>query len=89
MATKAPAEVNYAGSEELIKKLYDGIDELKDVITIDNERNRVSFCINMYLTKEISTLYDAICQAKPTLATMDYKALEEIVSKKLKEKGIN
>jgi hypothetical protein len=89
MGTKAPAEINYSDSEEPIKKLYTGIDELKEIIPVDNERNRLSFCINLYLSKEISSLYDAICQAKPVSSTVDFKALEEIVKKKLKEKGIN
>lgn len=89
MTTKAPAEVNYVDSEVTIKKLYNAIDELKDIVTIDNERNRLSFCLNLYLTKEIATIYDAICQAKPKSSTLDFKALEEVVSKKFKEKGIN
>jgi hypothetical protein len=89
MSTKAPAEINYSDSEETIKKLYTGIDELKDIISVDNERNRLSFCINLYLSKEISSLYDAIVQAKPVSSTVDFKELEEIVKKKLKEKGIN
>lgn len=89
MGTKAPAEINYSDNDEPIKKLYTGIDELKDIIAVDNERNRLSFCINLYLNKEISSLYDAICQAKPVSSTVDFKKLEEIVKKKLKEKGIN
>jgi hypothetical protein len=89
MTTKAPADINYSDSEETIKKLYTGIDELKEIIPVDNERNRLSFCLNLYLSKEISSLYDAIVQAKPVSSTVDFKELEEIVKKKLKEKGIN
>jgi len=89
MTTKAPADINYSDSEETIKKLYTGIDELKEIIPVDNERNRLSFCLNMYLNKEIASIYDAIVQAKPVSSTVDFKELEEIVKKKLKEKGIN
>lgn len=88
MTTKAPADINYFESDNQIKMLYTAIDELKDIVTIDNERNRLSFCLNLYLSKEIASLYDAILQAKPKSSTLDFKALEEVVSKKLKEKGI-
>jgi len=89
MTTKAPADINYSDNEEQIKKLYTGIDELKEIIPVDNERNRLSFCLSLYLNKEITTVYDAIVQAKPSSSTIDFKALEEIVRKKLNEKGIN
>ena len=88
MGTKAPAEINYFKSDKQIKMLYTAIDELKDIIAIDNERNRLSFCLNLYLGKEVASIYDAILQAKPKSSTVDFKVLEEIVTKKLKEKGI-
>lgn len=89
MTTKAPADVNYTDSEVLIKKIYTAIDELKDYVPTDNERNRISFCINLYFEKQIDTIYDALCQAKPKSSTVDFKELEQIVIKKFKEKGIN
>jgi len=89
MTTKAPAEINYSDSESQIKKLYTAIDELKNIITIDNERNRLSFCLNLFFTKEIASIYDAILQAKPKSSTVDFKKLEQLVVEKFKEKGIN
>lgn len=89
MTTKAPAEVNYFDDSVKIKKLYSAIDELKDVIIEDNDRNRLSFCINLYFEKEIGSLYDAIVQAKPNSLIYNFKVLEELVTKKLNEKGIN
>ncbi len=88
MTTKAPAEVNFADPESRIKKLYSAIDELKETIPVDNDRNRLSFCLNMYFEKEIDSVYDAIMQAKPA-SSVDFKALEELVVKKFKERGIN
>ena len=52
-------------------------------------RNRLSFCINLYFEKEIGSLYDAIVQAKPNSSIYNFKVLEELVTKKLNEKGIN
>lgn len=89
MTTKAPAEVNYFDDSVKIKRLYSAIDELKDVIIEDNERNRLSFCINLYFEKEIGSLYDAIVQAKPNSSKVNFKVLEELIMKKLNEKGIN
>lgn len=89
MTTKAPAEINYFDSETQIKKLYTAIDELKNIVTIDNERNRLSFCLNLFFTKEIASIYDAILQAKPKSSTVDFKKLEQLVIAKFKEKGIN
>ncbi len=88
MTTKQPAGVDFAGDDAPIKKLYSGIDELSDVIPVDNDRNRLSFCLNLYLNKEVASIHDAIQQAQPNSATVDIKVLEEMVSKKLKEKGL-
>jgi hypothetical protein len=88
MTTKQPAGVNYLDDNAPIKKLYNGIDELKEVIPVDNDRNRLSFCLNLYLTKEIATIQEAIHQAQPRSATVDFGVLEDMVSKKLKEKGL-
>lgn len=89
MTTKAPPDVNYFDETARIKKLYASIDELKDTVPVDNDRNRLSFCLNLYLEKEIDSVYDAIVQAKPASSIVDYKALEELIVKKLKEKEIN
>jgi len=89
MATKPPADVNYFDADSQIKKLYSAIDELKDTVIVDNERNRLSFCLNLYFQKEISSIYEAIVQAKPTSSKVDFKELESLVVNKFKEKGIN
>jgi hypothetical protein len=88
MTTKPPAGIQYVDEGDSLKKLYSAIDELKDVIPFDNDRNRLSFCINMYLNKEADSVADAIQQAKPVSALVEFKALEEIILKKLKEKGL-
>lgn len=87
MTTKAASEVNFADPDSRIKRLYSAIEEMKEIVPVENDRNRLSFTLNMYLEKEINTVYDAIVQAKPG-SSVDYKALEELVLKKFKEKGI-
>jgi hypothetical protein len=88
MTTKPPAGIQYVDEGDSLKKLYSAIDELKDVIPFDNDRNRLSFCINMYLNKEADSVADAIQQAKPVSALVEFKDLEKIILKKLKEKGL-
>lgn len=88
MTTKQPAGVNFAGDDAPIKKLYAGIDELSDILPVENDRNRLSFCLNLYLNKEVGTIHDAIQQAQPNSSKVDFKTLEEMVTKKLKEKGL-
>jgi hypothetical protein len=88
MSTKAPAGIKYFDEGDTIKKLYSAIDELKDAVPANNDRNRLSFCLNMFLNKEAESVADAIQQAKPGSATVEFKVLEEIISKKLKEKGL-
>jgi len=83
MTTKPPAGIQYADEGDSLKKLYSAIDELKDVIPFDNDRNRLSFCINMYLNKEADSVADAIQQAKPVSALVEFKDLEKIILKKL------
>jgi hypothetical protein len=88
MTTKPPAEVNVFDPDIAIKKLYNAIDELEDVITVPNDRNRLSFCLNLYLNNETDSVLNAIYQAQPRSTTVNYKELEEMVVKKLKEKEI-
>jgi hypothetical protein len=88
MTTKPPAEVNYFDAEQEIKKLYSAIDELETVVTVPNDRNRLSFCLNMFMNKETDTIYNAILQAQPRSSTVNYNELEKMVLKKLEEKGI-
>jgi hypothetical protein len=88
MTTKPPAEVNYYDAETEIKKLYSAIDELSEIISVPNERNRLSFCLNMYLNNESDSIYNSIVQAQPRSSTVSYGELEKIVVKKLEEKSI-
>lgn len=88
MTTKPPAGINYSDESDPLKKLYSAIDELKDVVPFANDRNRLSFCINLFLNKEADSVADAIQQAKPGSALVEFRALEELILKKLKEKGL-
>jgi hypothetical protein len=88
MTTKPPADVNYFDSEILIKKLYAAIDELKETIPVPNDRNRLSFCLNMYLKNESDSVLNAIIQAQPCSSTVKYTELEKMIVKKFEEKGI-
>lgn len=88
MTTKTPAEVKYFDAEASIKKLYSSIDELENIVPVSNDRNRLSFCLNMYLNNETETVLNAIIQAQPRSSTVNYNELEKLVLKKFEEKGI-
>jgi hypothetical protein len=88
MTTKPPAEINYSDPEKQIKKIYDAIDELNSIIPVPNDRNRLSFCLNMYFSNETESILNAIIQAQPRSSTVGYAELETIVVKKFEEKGI-
>jgi len=88
MTTKPPAEVNLFDADAAIKKLYAAIDELDNVITVPNDRNRLSFCLNLYLNNETDSIMNAIIQAQPRSSTVNYTELEKMVDLKLKEKGL-
>ena len=88
MTTKSPAEVKFFDIETEIKKLYTAIDELDEIIPVPNDRNRLSFCLNMYLNNETDSVFNAIFQAQPRSSKVDYKELEKLVIKKLEEKGL-
>jgi len=88
MTTKPPAEVNLFDADEAIKKLYTAIDELGNIITVPNDRNRLSFCLNLYLNNETDSVLNAIIQAQPRSSTVSYTELEKLVDQKLQEKGL-
>lgn len=88
MTTKPPAGINYESDDSRIKKIYTAVDELKDVIPVDNERYRLSFCLNMYFNNEITDFLDAIDQANPVSSKLDYPELQKRLEKILNEKGI-
>jgi|WetSurMetagenome_2_1015567.scaffolds.fasta_scaffold08036_3 hypothetical protein len=88
MTTKPPADVNIFDVETSIKKLYSAIDELEEIIPVPNERNRLSFCLNMYFNNETDSILNAIVQAQPRSSTTNYNELEKLILKKFEEKGI-
>ena len=88
MTTKAPAEIKYSGDEDLIKKIYSSIEELKEYIPRDNERNRLGYTINHFFDGQIDTLLDAIDQSKVE-SNIEYLELEKLLRNKFTEKGIN
>ena len=88
MTSKAPAGVNYRDENDPLKRLYNAVDELNDIIPLPNERNRLSFCINLFLNKEADTLMNAIEQASPRSCTVSWDELEKKLKAKFTEKGI-
>jgi hypothetical protein len=85
MTTKAPAKVKPEDPEKPIKKIYNMVEELSDVIPIQNERNRLAFCINRVYEGLAGSIKEAVQSARPDSCTINFKDLEEIVSKKYKE----
>lgn len=88
MTTKPPAEINYSDPENFVKKIYNAIEELADIIPVPNDRNRLSFCLNMYFNNESDSVLSSIIQAQPRSATVMYAELEKLIEAKFKEKGI-
>lgn len=88
MTTKPPSEINFASEDSLVKKIYTAIDKLKEIIPVDNDRNRLSFCLNMYMDNQIEDFMDAIDQADPRSSKMDYPELGKEISRLFKESGI-
>jgi len=88
MTSKPPSEINYAGDDNLAKRIYSAIDEFKEFIPIDNERYRLSFCLKMYFDDEIRDMMDAVDQADPRSSTLDYPELYKRISQLFNERGI-
>ena len=88
MTTKPPAEVKLNEDTDTVKILYTAVDGLQDFIPVHNDRNRLSFCVNLYLNNETETLKSAIEQASPRSCTINYSELEKKIDSILKEKGI-
>lgn len=82
MTTKAPAGVNLRDDNDPLKKLYKAVDELSDIIPVHNERNRLSFNINLFFNKEIGSLLDTIEQASPRSSTVSWIELEKMLKEK-------
>lgn len=88
MTSKAPAGVNFRDENDPLKKLYKAVDELEDIIPLPNDRNRLSFCINLFFNKEVDTLMNAIVQASPRSSIVSWAELEKKLNEKFAEKGI-
>ncbi|TRZ51157.1 hypothetical protein D4R99_04780 [bacterium] len=88
MTTKPPAEVKPADENSLIKKIYTIIDEFKEFIPVDNDRNRLSFTLNLFFSKEIDSVENAIIQAQPRSSTLMYTELTKKITERFKEKGL-
>jgi len=88
MSTKPSAGINYFPEDNKTKVIYSVVDTLKDIIPIENDRYRLSFCINMLVKGEIHSLINAIEQADPRSSALNYKELEQKLNPLLKEKEI-
>lgn len=88
MTTKPPSEIDYLSEEALLKKLYLAIDELIDILSVRNERIRLVYYLNLYFEGQISCIREAIDLMKPLHCKVDNDELENIVTKKLREKNI-
>ncbi len=84
-----PAAIKPADEKQpLIKKIYDSVDEFKEFIPLDNDRNRLSFTLNLFFSKEIDTIENAVIQAQPRSSTIMYPELARKLTDKFKEKDL-
>ncbi len=89
MTTKPPAQVKLADENNLTKRIYSAVEELKDYIEIENDRYRLSFCLDLYFKDEIESIMEAIIQANPRSSKVDYPVLEAKIKDIFKSKGLN
>lgn len=88
MTTKAPAGIKPAPAENVTKKIYTVIDSLSGIIPVDNDRNRLSFCLNMFIEGNTDSLLNAIEQANPWSSKVNYLELEKKIAVLFKDKNI-
>jgi hypothetical protein len=88
MTTKPPAEIEVSNESNIVKKIYTAIDDLKELIPIDNDRNRLSYCLSMLNNDMIETLLNAIEQANPRSCKVDYLELDKKIREVFKQKDI-
>jgi len=88
MTTKPPPRVHEESSDSPVKKIYNIVDELKGIIPVMNDRNRLGFCLNRYLEDLAGSIREAIDSAKPWSCKISMDELEKIVTEKMKEKGV-
>ncbi len=70
MTTKTPPSVKNANPDEPVKKIYEMVEEFKDVVPVTNERYRLAFCINKFYNGETSSLKEALVSANPESCTI-------------------
>jgi hypothetical protein len=88
MTTKPPAEIKIFSEDNLVKQIYTTIDELKEIIPIENDRDRLSFCLTMLKDEKIGSLLNAIEQADPRSSSVNYIELEQKIRKTFNGKNI-
>ncbi len=88
MTTKPPAEIKISEEKDVTKKIYSAIDELNEFIPVENDRNRLSYCLSMLHEDMIGSMLNAIEQADPRSCMVNYPELEKRIREVFKEKDI-
>lgn len=88
MTTKPPASVKKASDEEPVKKIYDMIEEFKEVIPVTNERYRLAFNINKFFNGESASLKEALTNANPESCIIAKNELLEKLTEKFEKLGL-
>lgn len=88
MTTKPPAEIKITEDSDITKKIYTAINELKEIIPIENDRNRLSYCLSMLHEDMIGSMLNAIEQADPRSCMVNYLELEKRIREVFQEKDI-
>lgn len=88
MTTKTPASVKEANPNEPIKKIYNMVEEFKDVIPITNERYRLAYCVNKFFTGETNSIKDALNSANTESCTIEREELLKQLTDKYNKLGL-
>ena len=88
MTTKAPASVKKADENEPVKKIYDMVEEFKEVIPVTNERYRLAFNINKFLNGESASLKEALTNAHTESLTISRNEFLEKLAAKYEQLGL-
>ena len=88
MTTKPPSKIKPAEASESVKKIYEMVESLKDIIPFPNDRYRLGFCLNRYFDGEASTIKEAVFSAKPESCTVSISELEKLVEEKYSKLGL-
>lgn len=89
MSTKPPAGINEYPDDNLTKRIYSAIDSLLEIIPLNSDRLRLSFCINMFFEKKLDSIIECIEQANPQSSKIDYIELNKMIDNLFKEKNIS